>query len=75
MLPVSLGLNMSFANVEESRGTGTVGGTTDGKNVWRYENLYVLMTTSDKGALEDNNAEWGLPAHTLKNKNKESAND
>lgn len=48
MVPVSLGLNMSFANVEESRGTGTVGGTTDGKNVWRYENLYVLMTTSDK---------------------------
>jgi hypothetical protein len=66
---------MSFANVEESRGTGTVGGTTDGKNVWRYEKLYVLMTTSDKGALEDKNAEWGLPAHTLKNKNKESAND
>lgn len=60
LMPVSLGLNMSSANVEESRSTGTVGGTTDGENVWRYENLYVLMTTSDKDALEDKNAEWGF---------------
>lgn len=60
LMPVSLGLNMSSANVEESRGTGTVGGTTKDENVWRYENLYVLMTTSDKDALEDKNAEWGF---------------
>lgn len=58
--PITLGLKMASASVEESRGTGTVGGTTDEANVWRYENLYVLMTTSDGPALENDNAEWGF---------------
>lgn len=58
--PVALGLNMSYANVETTRGTGTVGGTTDADNIWNYENLYVLMTTSDPAALQDKNAEWGF---------------
>lgn len=60
LVPVSLGLNMGQADVEVTRGTGTVGGTTDATNVWNYENLYVLMTTSDSRALEDANAEWGF---------------
>ena len=58
--PVALGLNMSYANVETTKGTGTVGGTTDANNIWNYENLYVLMTTSDPAALQDKNAEWGF---------------
>lgn len=60
LVPVSLGLNMSQADVEVTRGTGTVGGTTEDDNVWNYENLYVLMTTSSKEALEDQNSEWGF---------------
>lgn len=60
LVPVSLGLNMGQADVEVTRGTGTVGGTTDATNVWNYENLYVLMTTSDSRALEDANAGWGF---------------
>lgn len=60
LVPVSLGLNMGQADVSVTRGTGTVGGTTDTDNVWNYENLYVLMTTSDKDALEDQTAEWGF---------------
>lgn len=60
LVPVSLGLNMSQADVEVTRGTGTVGGTTAADNVWNYENLYVLMTTSSKEALEDQNSEWGF---------------
>lgn len=60
LVPVSLGLNMGQADVSVTRGTGTVGGTTDTDNVWNYENLYVLMTTSDKNALEDPNAGWGF---------------
>lgn len=61
LVPVSLGLNMSQADVEvATRGTGTVGGTTEAENVWNFENLYVLMTTSDKRALEDADAEWGF---------------
>lgn len=60
LVPVTLALNRSSADVDGTRGTGTVGGTTDEANVWRYENLYVLMTTSDRSALEDENAEWGF---------------
>lgn len=60
LVPISLGLNMGQADVSVTRGTGTVGGTTDPENVWNYENLYVLMTTSDDDALEDPNAEWGF---------------
>lgn len=60
LVPVTLGLEMASANVEGTRSTGTVGGTTDETNVWRYENLYVLFTTSDPRALEDENAEWGF---------------
>lgn len=60
LVPVSLGLNMSQADVSVTRGTGTVGGTTDAENVWNYENLYILMTTSDANALEDANAGWGF---------------
>ena len=60
LVPVSLGLNMGQADVEVTRGTGTVGGTTQATNVWNYENLYVLMTTSDSRALEDANAGWGF---------------
>lgn len=60
LVPVSLGLNMGQADVSVTRGTGTVGGTTEADNVWNYENLYVLMTTSDKDALEDQTAEWGF---------------
>lgn len=60
LVPVTIGLNMASANVNESRGTGTVGGTTDETNVWRYENLYVLMTTGDKAALENQDATWGF---------------
>lgn len=60
LVPISLGLNMGQADVSVTRGTGTVGGTTDAENVWNYENLYVLMTSSDDEALEDPNAEWGF---------------
>lgn len=60
LVPVSLGLNMGQADVEVTRGTGTVGSTDPATNVWNYENLYVLMTTSDSRALEDANAGWGF---------------
>lgn len=61
LAPIVLDLKMSFANVEGIRGCGTVGGSSEETNVWRYENLYVLMTTSDKSALEENSdAEWGF---------------
>lgn len=60
LVPISLGLNMGQADVSVTRGTGTVGSTDPATNVWNYENLYVLMTTSDEEALEDPNAEWGF---------------
>ncbi len=60
LVPVSLGLMTASADIEETRGTGTVGGTSAATNEWNYEDLYVLMTTSDPAALEDQTAEWGF---------------
>lgn len=41
---INLSLNFSSASVSQTRGTGTVGGTTAETNKWRSENLYLLMT-------------------------------
>lgn len=41
---INLSLNFGSASVTQTRGTGTVGGTTAETNKWRSENLYVLMT-------------------------------
>ncbi len=68
LVPVTLSMNTSSASVEEAngrkntRGTGTVGSTEDDKNEWRFENLYVLMTTSDERALDDEDRalRWGF---------------
>ncbi len=53
LVPVTLSMNKTTADVEATRGTGTVGGVNDDENVWRHENIYVLMTTDDVEALND----------------------
>ena len=45
LVPVELGLGRSMATVTpQTRGTGTVGSTSDTDNAWHYEQLHVLMT-------------------------------
>lgn len=48
--PVKLSMTNSFADVEVSgartRGTGTVGSMDESKNLWQYEDIYVLMTST-----------------------------
>lgn len=44
-VPVKLGLG-SNVTVTPTKSTGTVGGTSVADNIWRYENIYVLMTTN-----------------------------
>ena len=51
--PISLTLSNSVADVTVgTRGTGTVGSMDVEKNNWKYEDIYVLMTTSDIRCLE-----------------------
>lgn len=62
-VPVRLSMTTSTADVEVSgartRGTGTVGSMDASSNHWKYEDIYVLMTsTQDKD--KDGNAEWGF---------------
>ena len=45
LVPVELGLSRNSVSVSQTRGTGTVGGTTNETNVYNNEDLYVLMTT------------------------------
>lgn len=52
-VPVELSLTNSAADVNVgTRGTGTVGGMTTETNTWKYEDIYVLMTSSDIRCLE-----------------------
>ena len=51
--PISLTLSNSVADVTVgTRGTGTVGSMDLEKNNWKYEDIYVLMTTSDYRCLD-----------------------
>lgn len=48
--PVKLSMTTSTADVEVSgartRGTGTVGSMDPNQNIWQYEDIYVLMTST-----------------------------
>lgn len=51
--PVVLSMTTTSADVNVgTRGTGTVGSTDAEKNNWQYEDIYVLMTSSDTTSLE-----------------------
>lgn len=43
LMPINLSLSSATASVTQTRGTGTVGDTTQATNAFRYENIYVLM--------------------------------
>ena len=63
--PVRLSMTTSAADVEVSgartRGTGTVGGIKDADNLWNYEELYILMTSSqDLSDDKVDNPVWGF---------------
>ena len=65
LVPVRLSMTTTAADVEVSgartRGTGTVGGILDADNVWNYENIYILMTsTQDLTDDGTDNPEWGI---------------
>lgn len=66
LVPVRLSMTTTAADVEVSgartRGTGTVGGINPNENTWRYEDLYLLMTSSNVLCLEDGDKEsgWGF---------------
>ena len=52
--PVVLSMTTTSADVNVgTRGTGTVGSTDAEKNNWQYEDIYVLMTSSDVDCLMD----------------------
>ena len=52
-VPVELGLTSASADVNVgTRGTGTVGSMDAAKNLWQYEDIYVLMTSRDTSSLE-----------------------
>ena len=54
--PIVLSMTTSAADVDvrdaRTRGTGTVGGLTPETNKWQYEDIYVLMTSSDADCLD-----------------------
>lgn len=53
LVPVELGLTSASADVNVgTRGTGTVGGMDVASNKWQYEDIYVLMTSTDTTSLE-----------------------
>ena len=56
LVPITLRMTNSVADVEVSgartRGTGTVGSMDAADNYWQYEDIYVLMTTSDYRCLD-----------------------
>lgn len=54
--PITIGL--SETTTAQVKGTGTVGDIKDGDNVWRYEDIYVLMMTSDEKCLKEGDGEW-----------------
>ena len=64
--PIKLSLTTTVADVNVgTRGTGTVGGMDVASNKWQYENIYVLMTTSDQKCLEKDDQgndvqDWGF---------------
>lgn len=47
LVPVELGLATNSTEVYQTRGTGTVGDTSEVKNIYNNEDLYVLMTSVD----------------------------
>lgn len=62
---IKLGLSSSRADVQVgTRGAGTVGSEDDATNKWCYEDLYVLMTTTNSKGLEknvdDSEQKWGF---------------
>lgn len=64
-VPVRLSMTTSTADVEVSgartRGTGTVGSMEASSNHWKYEDIYVLMTsTQDRTKDAQDNATWGF---------------
>lgn len=66
--PVVLSMTTTSADVNVgTRGTGTVGSTeAEGNNVWQYEDIYVLMTSSDANCLEKVDGvtpAWGFTSH------------
>lgn len=58
---INLSLNFGSASVSQTRGTGTVGGTTAETNKWRSENLYILMTNVPAR----NHPVWGFTGSDL----------
>lgn len=63
LVPIRLSLSATSADVQVgTRGTGTVGNTVDATNIWQYEDLYLLMTSSDVRCLEptDTAQGWGF---------------
>lgn len=64
-VPVRLSMTTSTADVEVSgartRGTGTVGSMEASSNHWKYEDIYVLMTsTQDRTKDAQDNETWGF---------------
>lgn len=60
--PIKLSLTTTVADVNVgTRGTGTVGGMDVASNKWQYENIYVLMTsTQDRIDDDTDNPTWGF---------------
>ena len=60
--PISLTLSNSVADVTVgTRGTGTVGSMEENKNNWNYEDIYVLMTsTQTRKEMGETEPSWGF---------------
>ena len=60
--PISLTLSNSVADVTVgTRGTGTVGSMEENKNNWNYEDIYVLMTsTQTRKEMGETEESWGF---------------
>lgn len=60
--PISLTLSNSVADVTVgTRGTGTVGSMDESKNNWNYEDIYVLMTsTQTRKEMGETEESWGF---------------
>lgn len=54
--PITIGLSESTG--AQVKGTGTVGGVDDETNIWQYEDIYVLMMTSNEDCLETKEDGW-----------------
>ena len=67
LVPISLSMTNSIADVQVgTRGTGTVGSMDPASNLWQYEDIYVLMTSSDPKCLEEVDGvtpAWGFTSH------------